>query len=406
MTSSATPVSLVGVSIPRSGHHFLANLLQAALGSDLSYCEFYSATDCCRQIPCTRPHRARIVYQKNHDLDLAVDPDLTGVRYVVQYRSPVPAVISDRELFAEVRGSKLARDPSQYLMVLSEKAAHYTRFYNKWVRRPRASTFSMKYEWLLEEPARALDALIRFCGLVVPPEAIERAVAVVAPVVKRPPIVTNIGDTKFTPRDPSRSEYFDRELLAVYEALVLDRVPELAAGRTFAPVGYAKHPLLAMFEVQCARLDGRHEDAAGLALAAQRQWPADAYINYVAAECLRKVQDRETALSCLECAVEGAPHDAQIIAACANVNLELGRIPRGSELASQLVALVPTEPGYHLFLANTLLMSGKPEQALARALDALDLGIRDNGHWHQFANIVTEARRMGWKLSIDRPEEN
>jgi hypothetical protein len=310
--STAMGVSLVGVSIPRSGHHFLAKLLENALGDDLAYCEFYSAADCCRQLPCIRRHRSRITYQKNHDMDLAIDPDLPGVRYVVQYRNPVPAVVSDRELFAEVRGSALARDRSQYVMVLSEKAAHYARFYDKWVRHPHGSRFLMKYEWLCDAPAEAIDALIRFCGFSVTAERIAGAVAKVAPVVNRPPIVKDIGEARFAARDPARSEYFDPDLLATYESLVLDRIPELSTDRLFAPADYAAHPLSAMFEVQCARLDGPDADAARLALAAHRQWPTDPYVAYVAAECLRKTGDREAALSHLERAVDTASHDAQI----------------------------------------------------------------------------------------------
>jgi hypothetical protein len=400
--STAKGVSLVGVSIPRSGHHFLAKLLENALGDDLAYCEFYSAADCCRQIPCVRRHRSRITYQKNHDMDLAIDPELPGVRYVVQYRNPVSAVVSDRELFAEVRGRTIAMDRAQYVMVLSEKAAHYTKFYDKWARRPHPSRFLMTYEWLCDAPAAAIDALIRFCGLAVAAERIDRAVAKVAPVVNRPPIVKDIGDAKFATRDPARSEYFDPDLLATYESLVLDHVPELAAGRLFAPVSTTNHPLAAMFDVQCARLDGRHGDAARMALAARQQWPADSYISFVAAECLRKTGDGETALAYLEQAFDGAPHDAQIVGACASTNFEVGNVERADELAAQLVTLVPTEPGFRLFHATTLFRRGLPDRALERALSAAELGMQDPGLWLQFASIMREARRAGWGLAVRR----
>lgn len=402
MESTAHGVSLVGVSVPRSGHHFLAKLLQEALGDDLGYCEFYSAADCCRQVPCIRRRRSGIRYQKHHDLDLTVDPELPGVRYVVQYRNPVPAVVSDRELFAEVRGGAIARDRSQHLMVLSEKAAHYVKFYDKWVRRPGGTRFLMKYEWLSGEPANAIDALIRFCGLAVAPERIARAVAKVAPVVNRPPIVRDIGAAPFAARDVARSEYFDAELLAAYESLVLDRVPELLADRLLAPVGYATHPLLALFDVQSARLDGRHADAAWLALAAHQRWPAAPYVGYVAAECLRIAGDREAALSRLEQAVAAAAHDAQIVASCAHLNLELGHAERADELAERLVALVPTEPGFRLFHAATLFRLGRPDAALERALSAAELGMQTPDMWQQFASILRESRRAGWGLAVSR----
>lgn len=393
-------VSLVGVSIPRSGHHFLANLLKNTLGRDLFYCEFYSETHCCRRVPCVRPQQALITYQKNHDQDLAIDPGLPDVRYLVQYRDPVPAVVSDRELFAEVRGSDIAHNTAQYRMVLGEKAAHYVRFYEKWVRHPHGSRFLMKYEWLLEEPADALAALMRFCGLEIAPDTIAQAVARVAPVVNRPPIVKDIGDVAFTRRDPARSEYFDANLLAVYESLVLDRVPELSDRRVFAPVGYANHPLLAMFEVQCARLDGRHEDAMRPALAALEKSPDDPYVRFVAAECLRETGDTTAGLVCLNQAAEMAPNDAQIVGACVSANYQQGNIERVSELLARLSALVPADPGCRLFHASILLQLDRPEQALDRALDAVRVGLHDNRHWQEFANIVREGRRRGWALTV------
>ena len=90
-------VHLVGASIPRSGHHFLVQILQQLLGPAFAHCEFYGPDDCCRSIPCRRFGDVQLFFQKNHDLDLTLPASLEGVTYVVQYRDPVMSALSDRE---------------------------------------------------------------------------------------------------------------------------------------------------------------------------------------------------------------------------------------------------------------------------------------------------------------------
>lgn len=110
MSEAGAPnIFLLGVSIPRSGHHFLATLLEQALGADIRYCEDHSKDDCCKDVPCSRARQHRVIYQKNHDMELTLDANLPGVSYLVQFREPIPAVVSDRELFAAVYGSHSRR---------------------------------------------------------------------------------------------------------------------------------------------------------------------------------------------------------------------------------------------------------------------------------------------------------
>ena len=91
------------------------------MGEDLRYCEFYTPFDCCRQIPCRRTD-ARVVFQKNHDLDLGLDPHLPGCLYVVQYRSPLLEALSDRELLESV-SPEFAGDEEHTLVWLARKVA-------------------------------------------------------------------------------------------------------------------------------------------------------------------------------------------------------------------------------------------------------------------------------------------
>jgi len=48
--SKDNPRILVGASIPRSGHHFLADMMTAYYGSDIYYCEYYTSPSCCRAV--------------------------------------------------------------------------------------------------------------------------------------------------------------------------------------------------------------------------------------------------------------------------------------------------------------------------------------------------------------------
>jgi hypothetical protein len=389
---------LLGVSIPRSGHHFLAALLEHALGADLRYCEYYSEKDCCRQVPCARSHGCPVSYQKNHDLDLTLDPALPDVSYVVQYRDPVPAIVSDRELFAAVRGPQLADDKAHYHAFLAEKAAHYTKFYEKWIRRPGPATFVIKYERLVQDPAGVMAELFAFCGLPESPAGIAAAVAEVAPVLNRTPILGERARTGFAPRVVTRSRYFDAELLAIYESMVLDRVPELRPSRTLPPAEYRNHPLFALFTIQCARLDGQLDEVARLAQDAARAWPDHLYVNYVAGDALRDCGRYVDALPLLETAVRLAPHDAAVIVSCANAHIALQHLPQASDLAAQLVALAPQDASHRLFLATILMMAGRPAEALHQALKALEIGIGEPHLWRAFGNVVQEARRAGWRL--------
>jgi tetratricopeptide (TPR) repeat protein len=222
----------------------------------------------------------------------------------------------------------------------------------------------------------------------------------VAPILARPPILTKSKATAFTPRVPSLSRYFDPELLAVYESLVLEHVPELCAHRAFAPVVYRDHLLFALFNLQCASLEGRLDEVARLARDAHTAWPDHPYVTFMAGDALRKLGHHDTALPYLEKAVRLAPHDAEIIVSCINAQIALEHLDHASELATQLVALLPGDASHRLLLATILMMSGRAADALQQALHALDLGIGDPHLWRAFGRMVHEARQAGWALQL------
>ncbi len=160
--------------MPRSGHHYLARLLQEVLGEQLHYCEFYTPLDCCRQVPCRRA-AAPVVYQKNHDFDLGLDPALPGCLYIVQYRSPLLEALSDRELLESV-SPELAGDDDHLLVWLAGKAAYFRLFHAKWIARGAANRVLVPYERLLDRPLDVLREILERAGLPVDRQALDAAV--------------------------------------------------------------------------------------------------------------------------------------------------------------------------------------------------------------------------------------
>jgi hypothetical protein len=96
-------------SLPRSGHHFLKNLLQHAWGEDFSYCEGYQEPGCCQASPCSvaaywhfaREHnRPHLRLLKSHDFSLSdatFDPP-KGMLRLIQVRRPFDLLVSWLEL--------------------------------------------------------------------------------------------------------------------------------------------------------------------------------------------------------------------------------------------------------------------------------------------------------------------
>jgi len=96
-------------SLPRSGHHYLKNLLSSANGECFSYCEGYQEPGCCKSSPCrveaywnnAREHRQHHVrLTKSHDFNLE-QPTLklpAGALRIVQVRQPYDMILSWLEL--------------------------------------------------------------------------------------------------------------------------------------------------------------------------------------------------------------------------------------------------------------------------------------------------------------------
>lgn len=152
---------LLSVSMPRSGHHFLHRILDAAYGEGFGYCDFYGAwknnsyAECCKSIPCTKAAGFTIFMQKNHDFKLR-HPYSPESKYLVQIRHPVPRLISDFCLFVRKRPDQ--ETCSGFEAFAEDKKAYYVDFWQKWVAEPRENIAILQYEKLYDDPASAVLA--------------------------------------------------------------------------------------------------------------------------------------------------------------------------------------------------------------------------------------------------------
>lgn len=96
-------------SLPRSGHHYLKDVLQDTFQGHFTYCERYHEPGCCKSFPCNAEpywHQARIQGKphlrliKSHDfqLDDPVYPTPPGLIRLVQVRQPFDLLCSYLEL--------------------------------------------------------------------------------------------------------------------------------------------------------------------------------------------------------------------------------------------------------------------------------------------------------------------
>jgi hypothetical protein len=215
--------SLIGASIPRSGHHYLARILNFYFGNEIHYCEWYGPPDCCRQVPCTRPGAYRAVYQKSHDWDFSLTQSVRDALYLVQFRQPVPEALSDRDLLQDSFGSpslnyRLTRE--YYGWWLATKAVYYRKFHEKWIRNPLPNAVHLDYDALLLRPEESIAPIVQWVSGSVDSERLSKAIAQASPSRD-----AGDGAPVFTPRVIERSRHFDRDLLAPFEAYVLQHCP-------------------------------------------------------------------------------------------------------------------------------------------------------------------------------------
>lgn len=205
-------------SMPRSGHRFLAGSLKQYFAGRLHYCEYYAGRGCCGTIPCTRPYNEarsnRLFMQKSHDFGFRDAPFLKG-KYLIQFRSPIPRLQSNFDLYVRDTGRS---DAASFRAFAEQETSYFINFYRKWIANPPRQAFILSYEALTEDQPKSLAAVVSFLenGAPVDQAALDRAVSVLPAGAKRP------SAPEGGLRDPRASPHFDLELFRRLEQRVAD----------------------------------------------------------------------------------------------------------------------------------------------------------------------------------------
>lgn len=242
MSDAANPKILIGASIPRSGHHFLADMMRGYFGSDLYYCEYYTLANCCKTVPCTRRGAFRYIYQKSHDRDFKLPADVAEALYLIQYRHPVPEALSDRELDLKDQLGRPSlnyrRTRAGFIQWLAGKALYYRRFHDKWMANRLSNALYLDYNTLSGDAAGSMRAIIDRAGARLDAQRLEN-------VVQRFGGSRSGANQTFKPRVNTDSPYFDADLLGALEDYVLKRCPAFGFSRELGG-SYLESPIYAL----------------------------------------------------------------------------------------------------------------------------------------------------------------
>lgn len=262
-------IHVLGVSMPRSGHHLLEMILKNTLRDAFSYCEFYEP-GCCKAIPCTSEAKmaAResvIFMQKSHDFDFSDPLDVPGTYRVVQYRSPVPRALSNYELHLKNGHADTLRNFRDYLVM---EALYFERFYKKWIANREAGFLLLSYEDLTSDPLKATLDFFDYVSVPVNADRVNEGVARAVGVRGR-------EKAAFMYQNIYAHRYAKYPILANFEDLVNRNCPGYYPIRYFSATDSAKSLIGLLFNAKRAIDAGDRATAMACADAARRQDPED-----------------------------------------------------------------------------------------------------------------------------------
>jgi hypothetical protein len=244
-----------GLSFPRSGHHLLVRLPQAYFPpARLRYVPKFERQG--RPAPLPPPTFAErllmrvglgrrltaaaqggaqtlepstvvaeVMLSKNHDFDLKVANDFS-IPCLIQYRSPIPATISNYYLHCERLG--LPRTRRTWSVYAPRQLRYWRDFVRKWLlENDHPQCCRLPYEQLVGDPPAALGRAISFLYPDEPlaPDEIERI----------------CQEENVAPRHRvSTFEFYDREFLAELEASVEVEIERLGLP-SFDDAGDSRH---------------------------------------------------------------------------------------------------------------------------------------------------------------------
>lgn len=246
--------TVIGVSWPRSGHHLLVRLLTLYFGPGFRYCDYYGGIKgCCKSVPCTRTDE--IHFTKSHDFDLDL-PQITGRKYLVQYRDFLHSVVSNYEL-SLLKQSRETDTPENFRAFASAQFTRYRGFMRRWVHSDFAQAqLLLSYDQLITYPKDSLRLAIWWLDPdnALDEERIEKVVAEVAgEKVESWKVQPLAKSGVHANRDLTSFRHYDPALFAQLERLKLTREEVQQAfrtvlGRAPAEKSYLQFQLLASIE--------------------------------------------------------------------------------------------------------------------------------------------------------------
>lgn len=142
------------MSIPRSGHNALVDVLRAYFGPAFVYGDIY-------RNPTSEAEFGKTVnYQKNHDWVLGQPIDNES-RHLVQIRNPFDSTASLFTLNRRLEGDAF-RHANSYPTWCREHWQYVSRFVNKWLYNPVPHRLVVHYEDLVERPREIVTSVIQF----------------------------------------------------------------------------------------------------------------------------------------------------------------------------------------------------------------------------------------------------
>jgi hypothetical protein len=260
---------VLGVSMPRSGHHLFEMILKNTLGRQFSYCEFYEQ-GCCKTIPCQSQERLgaagiKIFMQKSHDFGFKDPVDVPGTQRVIQYRSPIPRALSNYELHLKNGFEDTVPNFRNFLVA---EALYFERFYKKWVADRREDFFLLSYEELTGDPVKGTLNFFEYLKMPLDLDRITNGVAKSVGMRGR-------DNTSFVRADVYAHRYANLPVMGNFEDMVLRDCPGYFPTRYYAPTDSPKSIIGMLYGARKAINEGDRATAIALAEAAGRQVPDD-----------------------------------------------------------------------------------------------------------------------------------
>ncbi|MFK7931225.1 MAG: hypothetical protein AB8H79_23785, partial [Myxococcota bacterium] len=154
-----------GVSLPRSGHSALFSCLFHYFREDLVFCDPEITNHCgCGHVPCIEPSNN---LAKNHDFGLLRGyrglPVRDDLRYLIQYRSPVRAIVSNYKL--HIKHPTVPDSPEEWDSFREIQIHYWKDFMEKWVMGTaarRETALLCSYHDLVMQTPETLGRVIEF----------------------------------------------------------------------------------------------------------------------------------------------------------------------------------------------------------------------------------------------------